>query len=87
MNEKQEQLFNTIFKDINININIKFFKNIFIYACNIYSNINKININLIIDDFYKNNFEYNLKKSNFDFEKYEFDFKIFKIIKLILVYL
>ena len=84
MNEKQEQLFNTIFKDINININIKFFKNIFIYACNIYSNINKININLIIDKFCKNNFEYNFKKYKniykFYLTKYEYDFKYFKII-------
>ena len=80
MNKDQELLFNTIFKDIDININ--FLKDIFIYACNIYSNINKININLIIEDFYKTKFEY---KKNISYNlcdlKFKYNFKYFTIIK------
>ena len=79
MNENQEKLFNEKFKDLLINI--KCFKHIFLYACNIFTYINKININFIINELYKNNFNYSLQryiKNNYTYKIY--NFKYFKLI-------
>ena len=76
MNLEQELLFNEKCK--NLLTRIYCFKNIFTYACNAYSNIKKININLIMDKLYKNNFNYNIEEKYGEYIIYYF--KYFKFI-------